>query len=122
LTYCDAESQGERGNHVTGWNELNGLLMALEIPGIHIITDSGKRYVFDHLEIDELKEIDGEMILGIHNPTPFDAKTRLLVESVKQSQKPLKINAFTKWPIIEVPTNETVNIKIDASGNCILLK
>ena len=25
LTYCDADSRGERGSHVTGWNELNGI-------------------------------------------------------------------------------------------------
>ena len=33
LTYCDADSRGSRGGGKTGWNETNGALMALEIPG-----------------------------------------------------------------------------------------
>jgi len=56
LTYCDAEtsSVGDRGNHKTGWNELNGFLMALEIPGIYLQTDYDRFYVFDNMEAEIL--------------------------------------------------------------------
>ena len=41
LTYCDTDSRGSRGDGGrTGWNETNGALMALEIPGIYVRTDT----------------------------------------------------------------------------------
>ena len=50
LTYCDADSRGSRGDGSTGWCELNGILMAMELPGIYLRTDKDELFVFDHVE------------------------------------------------------------------------
>ena len=56
LTYCDSDRRGSRADGwETGWNETNGALMALEIPGIYVRTDLGKLYVFDHVEAEIMK-------------------------------------------------------------------
>src|SRR6202021_1083456 len=55
LTYCDADSRGTRGSGSTGWNELNGILMAMELPGIYLRTDKELLYVFDSVEVKQVK-------------------------------------------------------------------
>ena len=116
LTYCDAESRGERGTHVTGWNELNGFLMALEIPGIYVQTDGDLFYVFDHVEAEiEERNKDG-LTLKMKNPTPFDAEVSILAESTQQTDQPLGINAFINWPRHLVKAGDTERIRISPEG------
>ena len=55
LTFCDADSRGSRGDHVTGWNELNGILMAMELPGIYLRTDKDDVFIFDHQPDQDLR-------------------------------------------------------------------
>ena len=57
LTYCDADSRGNRGggDGDNGWCELNGILMAMELPGIYLRTDRDEMYVFDSVEAQVVK-------------------------------------------------------------------
>lgn len=98
LTYCDADSRGGRGDGgKTGWNETNGALMALEIPGIYVRTDLPEVYVFDHVNAEIVKQ-EGQLIrLKISNPTNYDATVTVLAESQEMAQKPLGDNAFLHW-------------------------
>ena len=76
LTYCDADSRGSRGDGgKTGWNETNGALMALEIPGVYIRTDLGRCYAFDHVKA-SLLEKGGALYVELSNPTAYDAGGR----------------------------------------------
>lgn len=111
LTYCDAESRGTRGTHVTGWNETNGAMMAQELPGIYLQTDSDKFYVFDSVE----GKRDGNT-LTITNLTKFDAKVAILAESAKQANLPLGGTVFLNWPKVEVKAGETKTVVIDKNG------
>lgn len=118
LTYCDAESGsvGNRGNHVTGWNELNGFLMALEIPGIYLQTDSDKFFVFDHVEAEVLKRDENGVTLRISNPTKFDAEVSIFAETSKDAKKVMGYTSFINWPKVSLKVGETKIINIDKKG------
>lgn len=110
LTYCDADSRGARGDGgSTGWNETNGSLMALEIPGIYLRWDKGDFYVFDHVEVALRKHTGKKMVLSITNPTEFDAVVTVLAENASESGVPLGENAFLQWrDKIKVKAGKTV--------------
>ena len=118
LTYCDAEpnSVGNRGKHVTGWNELNGFLMALEIPGVYVQTDGELFYVFDHVEAEIVERDDLGLTIMVKNPTKFDAEVSIFAETVAQSEMPLGVNAFVNWPRIAVKAGETLNVLLNKQG------
>lgn len=113
LTYCDADSRGSRGDGgKTGWNETNGALMALEIPGIYLRTDEARMYVFDHIKASVTKNTPKEIVLSVTNPTQYDAEVSLLCEDKKQAALPLGSNAFLNWKKIKVKAGKTVSYSI----------
>ena len=116
LTFCDAEphSVGNRGNHVTGWCELNGALMALELPGVYLRTDSDRLFVFDHVQARVLERKGGEVHLELTNTTPHDAEVTILAESGVQAARPLGYTAFLGWPSFAVGAGETAEVRVRA--------
>lgn len=114
LTYCDADSRGSRGDGgKTGWNETNGALMALEIPGIYIRKDLGTVYTFDHVVVKEIKKTKTGMTLAIFNPTAFDATVTLLTEDKQQASTPLCENAFLDWKNrVTIKAGKSATVKI----------
>ena len=109
LTYCDADSRGSRGDGgKTGWNETNGAMMALEIPGIYVRTDLGSLYVFDHVEAKIIKQNKKQLVLQITNPTAYDATVTLFAENAEEAARPLGDNAFLGW-------NDKVTVKAGKS-------
>ncbi len=113
LTYCDADSRGSRGDGgKTGWNETNGALMAIEIPGIYVRTDINRMFVFDHLEVKVLKHDKTGVTLQIENPTNFDATVSILAENEEQVAKPLGNTSFLNWKKIQVKAGKTIISKI----------
>lgn len=114
LTYCDADSRGSRGDGgKTGWNETNGAMMALEIPGIYIRKDLGKVYVFDHVHVEDQKHTKTGIALTLHNPTAFDATVTLLSEDEQDAKKPLGENAFLNWKNkVTIKAGKSVTVKI----------
>jgi hypothetical protein len=116
LTYCDADSRGSRGSHVTGWNETNGVMMAQEVPGIYLRTDTDRFYVFDSVEAEVVSRGADGVRVEIKNPTKFDAKVSVFAENGAQSQKPLGQVALLKWPKIEVKAGETKTFTVTPEG------
>lgn len=114
LTYCDADSRGSRGDGgKTGWNETNGALMALEIPGIYVRTDLGKAYTFDHVTVEEIKKAGNGTRMVLHNPTAFDATVTIFAENGEQAKKPLGDNAFLDWKQkVTVKAGKKVTVRI----------
>lgn len=114
LTYCDADSRGSRGDGgKTGWNETNGALMALEIPGIYIRTDLNDLYIFDHVEAKIVKNNGKQLTLEIHNPTAYDATVTIFAENEKEAALPLGDNAFLRWgEKVTVKAGKTINYKL----------
>lgn len=113
LTYCDADSRGSRGDGgKTGWNETNGALMAIEIPGIYINRDKGDMYVFDHVDAKILGTSKSGTEIEITNPTEYDAEVTVLCETDIESMKPLGDNSFLKWKKVKVSAKSTITAKI----------
>jgi lysophospholipase L1-like esterase len=115
LTYCDADSRGSRGASYdsTGWCELNGLLMAMELPGIYVRSDKDELYVFDHVAARVLKRDDKGVTLEITNPTKFDAQVAVLTENAQQAQRPLGALGFLKWQKVAVKAGATVQVTLN---------
>lgn len=114
LTYCDADSRGSRGDGgKTGWNETNGALMALEIPGIYLRTDIQRLYVFDHVEAKIVKQDSKSIILEITNPTQYDALVTVMSEGKAEADRPLGENGFLQWKDkVKVKAGKTVRHKV----------
>lgn len=115
LTYCDADSRGSRGDGgQTGWNETNGAMMALEIPGIYVRTDKPSIYVFDHVEASVTKHTEKYLILHITNPTAYDATVSICAEDAAQALHPLGDNFFLQWTgKVTVKAGKSVNYKLN---------
>ncbi len=110
LTYCDADNRGSRGSDdfgSTGWCELNGILMAMELPGIYIRTDRNEMIVFDHVETSIVKRDSEGVTVSITNNTKYTARVSILAENADQAKKPLAITAFLNWPKVTVNSGQT---------------
>lgn len=117
LTFCDADSRGSRGHHVTGWNETNGALMAREIPGIYLRTDIDRCYVFDAVEAKVLTRDAEGVRMEIHNPTKHDARVSIFAENAAQAARPQGFTAFLKWPKIEVKAGGATQVTARSDGS-----
>lgn len=115
LTYCDAELRGTRGlggEGGNGWNELNGCMMAMELPGLYIRPDKNMFYAFDHVDVKLVKGNKREMVLSITNTTPFDAEISVLSESEAEAAKSLPAVAFVNWKKIKVKAGKTMEYRV----------
>jgi uncharacterized protein YyaL (SSP411 family) len=113
LTYCDADNKGEWGwTSSTGWNELNGALMAVELPGIYVRTDIDRMFVFDHIEAKVLKRDKTGVTLQIRNPTAYDATVSVLAENKEQASKPSGYTSFLNCQKIQIKAGETIIQKV----------
>lgn len=120
----DAEGKGSIGNFINtrnSWTETNGILMAMELPGIYLRTDSKKLYVFDHVEAKIVGNTKSGTTIMMTNPTIYDANVSVLSETVKQATSPLSYTAFIKWPKVSVKAGETVKFIINNAGVVSLL-
>lgn len=115
LTYCDADSRGSRGDGgKTGWNETNGALMALEIPGIYVRTgDNSQLYVFDHVKAHIVSQTKKQLLLEITNPTIYDAEITIFAENETDATRALGENAFLQWDKkVKVKAGKTIRYKL----------
>lgn len=115
LTYCDAELRGTRGlggDGGTGWNELNGCMMAMELPGLYVRSDLDRVYAFDHIDAHIKKADSRELIVSLSNTTPHDAEVSVLVETAREAGAPLPPVAFAGWKRIKVRAGRAVNYRI----------
>jgi hypothetical protein len=67
--------------------------------------------VFDHVDVVALapEPANGAMRLQITNPTKFDARVKVLVETSRDArERPLGQNALSGAPTVDVPAGQTV--------------
>jgi len=120
----DAEGKGSIGNFINtrnSWTETDGMLMALELPGIYLQTDTKKLYVFDHITAKLVKQDAGGTVLELKNDTIHDAQVSIFAESSAATIKPLGYNNFIKWPNANVKAGETIKVKIRKNNQLSLL-
>jgi hypothetical protein len=115
----DGEGRGAIGNFVhteTAWTELAGLMMARELPGIYLQTDTDRFFVFDHVEAKVVRRDGAGVTLTVTNPTPFPARVTIFCESAAQAQQPLDYTAYLRWPRIDLAARQTGTWRVGTTG------
>jgi len=119
IQLSDAEGRGSIGNFINtrnSWTETDGMLMAMELPGIYIRTDKKEVYAFDHIGARILESSGDYLSVEMHNGTAYDATVTVMAESERQASAPLSYTAFLKWPKVKVGAGKTVVVRIGANG------
>ncbi|MGE7774950.1 hypothetical protein ACQKLP_09510 [Chitinophaga sp. NPDC101104] len=120
----DAEGAGAIGNFIhtrNSWTETNGILMAMEIPGIYVRPGEGLLYVFDHVKAEKLAEDKSSVTLRLTNTTPYDAAVSIFAENARQARTAMGYTQFMQWPKVSVPSGGATNVKINSNGNIQML-
>jgi hypothetical protein len=97
------------------WETL-AALTCLQNPGIYLHTDDNTFLVMDHVEASIINRSDLGVTIELTNPTSYDAIVSILAETRQQSRKPLPINAFTKWPKVDMKAGETRKVFVMPNG------
>lgn len=106
----DAEGKNSIGNYINtrnSWTETSGMLMALELPGIYLRTDTPQLYVFDHVNASIIKQDAKGTALSVTNNTPYDATVSVFKETKASAGVPLGFTAFLNWRKIVVSAGKT---------------
>jgi len=121
----DAEGKDAVGqlykNTSNAWNELNGMLMAIELPGIYLQLDNNEMMVFDHVEVTVAERNKAGVILQIKNPTAFPARVSMFAETSADASTPLSYTAFMKWPKIDIEAGKTTKVEVGSGGRITIL-
>ncbi len=116
----DAEGKDGVGmlyrNTSNAWNELNGMLMAIELPGIYLQLDKNEIMVFDHVEVTVVERSKSGILLQIKNPTAFPASVSLFAETSSEAKVPLSYTAFMKWQRINIEAGATRKVQVGSQG------
>ncbi|RPE05494.1 hypothetical protein EGT74_24220 [Chitinophaga lutea] len=119
----DAEGKGAIGNFIhtrNSWTETNGILMAMELPGIYVRPGEGKMYVFDHIGVARVAEDRVSVTLRLTNRTPYAAAVSVFAENARKASQPLGYTAFLRWPKVNVPAGGELTVRITADGKVTL--
>ena len=96
--------------------EILAALTCLENPGIYLHTDDDTFLIMDHIEAQIIKRDNTGVLIKITNPTSYDAKVSILAETAAEAKLPLPVNAFDKWPKVEVKAGKTRTVTIDLNS------
>lgn len=121
----DAEGKAEIGNFIhteNAWTEMDGLMMATELPGIYLQTDADVFFVFDHVEAEVSRRDPTGVTLTATNPTPYPARVTIFAESATQAKQPLDYTAYLRWPRVELAAGQTGTWRVDATGQPMLAR
>ena len=115
----DGEGKGAIGNFIhtqNAWTELNGLMMAIELPGIYVQTDADRFYVFDSIEANAISRTASGVRIRLHNPTGYDANVSIFAEPAVKAAVPLEYTAYLNWPRVAVKAGETTFVLMSPTG------
>lgn len=124
IQLSDAEGKSSIGNYINtrnSWTETNGMLMAMELPGVYLNTDQQKLYVFDHVQAEIQSGNSSGTIIQLSNPTKYDAEVSLMAETESQAKKPLSYTAFLEWPKVKLKAGESRKIRIKSNTEISIL-
>ncbi|WP_209858585.1 hypothetical protein [Chitinophaga sp. OAE865] len=111
----DAEGKESIGNYIhtrNSWTETNGMLMALELPGVYVLTDQATCYVFDHIKASIIRKEAKGLVMELYNPTPYDASVTIMPETSAEAKRPVGYTAFLHWPKVTVKAGEKRRISV----------
>ncbi len=90
------------------WSESAMLLTRVELPGVYVQPDRRWCIALDHVRA----SVDRDM-LTIENPTPFDARVKLLIERDDQIVEPLGPCLLAGETGVEVPAHRTIHLPLE---------
>jgi len=120
IQLSDAEGKSSIGNFINtrnSWTETNGMLMAMELPGIYLNMDQQKVYVFDHVTARIESGNPSGTTIQLSNPTAYDAEVSVMAETNRRALKPLSYTAFLTWPKVKLKAGESVKILVRPDAN-----
>ena len=120
----DAEGRSSVGNFINtrnSWTETNGMLMALEVPGIYLQVDTKQLYVFDHVEAAIIPKDGSGISLLIENKTKYPANVSVFAETKAASARTLGYISFPKWPKVHLEPGEKKMVRVSGEGKVIEL-
>ncbi|RVU20921.1 hypothetical protein EOT10_26675 [Streptomyces antnestii] len=115
----DAEGKESIGKFIwtrNSWTETDGILMALELPGIYVRPGEDILFTFDHVRVERIDGNVGSTVLRLTNDTPYAARVSVLAETARQASRPLGYTAFLEWPRVEVPAGGEVTVNVTSDG------
>ena len=118
----DAEGKGSIGNFIytrNSWTETNGVLMALELPGIYLQTDTKRLQVFDHVSSKIIKSDTSGIVLFVANKTAYNASVSLFAETSETAATAMGYTEFLKWPKLQVKAGESIKVLVKKNGKVI---
>ncbi|HEV2482608.1 MAG TPA: hypothetical protein VGS79_23245, partial [Puia sp.] len=101
----DAEGRRATGNFINTrntWTETDGVMMALELPGVYVQTDTKRMVVFDQVSAKLSSAKGGGLTLTLDNPTAYDASVSVMAETSRQATIPMGYTGFLTWPMVRV--------------------
>lgn len=107
------------GNDAWGsvtWCELAVMLTAAEIPGIYVRPDKGLVEAFDHLAVGTAKGGNGDMVIRIHNQTPYPSRFTVLVDNGRLLPVLNETFFLRDLPAFALEPGGEVTLTLDRSG------
>lgn len=89
--------------HGSCWCEVSLMLTFLDLPGLHVLLDTDQVTVFDQVDVRVASTDPDRLVLEVANPTPFDARVRVLAETRAGMAMPLDRLACLDWPVADIP-------------------
>ena len=102
------------------WCEVSLMLAWVELPGLYLHHDTGFCLAFDHVEVALDRQTEERLEYRVSNPTGFDARVKLLVESNETMKKPLGYNGLWSVPHLELAAGQTRTLLIGRKDGAIL--
>jgi len=112
INMCDWEDNIGGIFYGSCWPEVSCMLTFAEVPGVYVETDSGQVWVFDNVEVSNVKRAASGLELTMCNPTRFDAKVKVLAEDRCAKRRPLEPNALFGCREVLVASGETATVKL----------
>lgn len=114
VNLSDWEGKDQVGGNIfssCSWTETAVLLIVTQLPGIYVQPDKGFIAVFDHIEVEKVRNTNGKLTLRITNPTKFPADVSILAESSKEARKTL-LDLSRNTIKVSLAAGETKDIEI----------
>jgi hypothetical protein len=115
VNLSDWEERGTPGDIKRGeifggstWSEAAFMNTHAEVPGIYILKDKKEITILDNIEA----EYTAPGIITLHNPTPFDATIRIMIETTDMQKTILSEDYMKDFWIMDIASGERKNIPL----------
>ncbi|MGN1124332.1 MAG: hypothetical protein ACI4RR_08320 [Eubacterium sp.] len=95
------------------WCEVSTMLTYLEIPAVYIQSDTGFCFALDHIECSVISENENSFTARLYNPTDYDARYRIFIDSKRECKNPLSPDKALKMQNIFLHSGESIQLEIN---------